>query len=59
MTARLPGLNPAELDPAQRAHYDDTWTWSSSLGLYLTACAIVKAFEVPVPPGSQPESSTP
>ncbi len=28
-------------------------------GLYLTVCAIVNAFEVPVPVGTQPESSAP
>ena len=28
-------------------------------GLYLTACAIVNAFNVPVPAGTQPESSAP
>ena len=28
-------------------------------GLYLTVCAIVNAFEVPVPAGAQPESSAP
>ena len=28
------------------------------IGLYLTVCAIVNAFEVPVPVGTRPESST-
>jgi hypothetical protein len=28
-------------------------------GLYLTVCAIVNALEVPVPAGTQPESSAP
>ncbi len=28
-------------------------------GLYLTVCAIVNAFNVPVPAGTQPESSAP
>jgi 4-carboxymuconolactone decarboxylase len=28
-------------------------------GLYLTACAIVNAFDVPVPAGTQPEWSAP
>jgi 4-carboxymuconolactone decarboxylase len=28
-------------------------------GLYMTACAIANAFDVPVPAGTQPESSAP
>ncbi len=105
MTGRLPGLRPAELDPAQRSLYDSKvasevpwteagqeapacgFTWQPThnhpadgaactraarefgqagmadmvvlAGLYLTVCAIVNAFNVPVPVGTQPESSAP
>ncbi|MBO0832976.1 MAG: hypothetical protein J2P28_07300 [Actinobacteria bacterium] len=32
---------------------------AGDFGLYLTICAVVNAFDVPVPVGTQPESSAP
>jgi hypothetical protein len=63
MQYRTPNRTGIKVSPCARAARESGQAGVVDMvvltGLDLTVCAIVNAFKVPVPAGTQPESSTP